>query len=121
MFKDEGIFGPLLALDHRLTRIINDLEVGPFEYLIYPGCVLFGWKGMLFIIPFIFMLCGKQVGVFMLLTIILGQLINQIIKTLVLRPRPIPPEPRPHRIFHLWKSLSLKVDDGPSFPSTNTM
>lgn len=122
IFNHEGIFGTLLALDHRITRIIHELEVGPFEYLIYPGCILFGWKGMpFFILPLIFIFCGFQVGVFMLFTIALGQSINQIIKRLVLRPRPIPPEPRPHRTFHLWKSLSLKIGDGPSFPSGDTM
>jgi len=124
----------LHSLDVSVTRRIQNLELGLFEVIAVPGCVCFGWLGIMFgMLPLVVTLDALTrnpgIAVFStgaaiwltLITLAIGQTINRFAKQTFQRKRPSPPSPRPQRMFKLYKHISMTDPDGPSFPSGDTM
>lgn len=109
----------LSRLDERLTGAVQRLALGPLDYAIYPGAVLFGWEGIFVVTGAFFAYVGVQSGYCMLLTLAAGQVANRFLKVFLQRTRPTAPE-------GVLRRVKVKVPgpddpDGASFPSGDTM
>jgi membrane-associated phospholipid phosphatase len=110
-------------LDARATSFVASCALpAPLEFLVWPGALLFGWRGVLgCCLP---LLCLRYSLKGMLLGLMggaLGQLINRTIKQVVRRPRPPLPSPLPRRSFAVRVPRLGDDGDAPSFPSGDSM
>ena len=48
---EEQRLNSLDKLDRRASGLINQLELGVLDYVLFPGGYLFGWSGTMLIIP----------------------------------------------------------------------
>ena len=110
-------------LDENLTRVIASTSLPtPLEFLLWPGALIFGWRGVLgLILPLLWLSFGTR-GMFLgIFGGACGQLINRTIKLLVQRPRPPMPSPFPKRTFSVRVPKLGDDGDAPSFPSGDSM
>jgi membrane-associated phospholipid phosphatase len=114
----------MLATLHRcdvhLTQMISKRSLpSPVEMLIcWPGAILFGWKGMLFLWPLVFFsIGGINTLKYFLVSAAISQSVCRLIKLTALRDRPTPPLPRPLRHWKVSVPKKGASGDSPSFPS----
>ena len=113
----------LTELDAALTKAIASTSLPtPFEFLLWPGALIFGWRGVLgFVLPLLWLSFGTKGMLLGLIGGACGQLVNRTIKLLVRRPRPPTPFPFPKRTFHVRVPKLGDDGDAPSFPSGDSM
>ena len=97
-------------LDHRLSRPIHNLVLGPLDYpLLLPG-MLFGTWGMPFTIGLVFLLVSGRLALLMTAAALTTVAITGPLKRLIGRERPEPLQ-APRRLG------VRKLVDNPAFPS----
>ena len=123
----------LQKIDHAITKQIQQLELGPLEILIVPGCTLFGWNGMTYVVlPLVALTTAsyedggwipQSAGAlwYFMVSAAVGQTVCRFAKNTFLRQRPTPPNPLPRRYFALQKKIEMSHGDGPSFPSGDSL
>ena len=114
----------LSRLDGRATAFIASSELpAALEFLVWPGALIFGWRGVLgCCLPLLCLRFGLKGMLLAVLGGAFGQLVNRTIKLVVNRPRPPMPSPRPRRNFSVRvPRLDDSDGDAPSFPSGDSM